>query len=161
MTSRPRALLLGGIVLLILAGILHVTIRLTFGERAAYVHVRWAPTVDEATRAAIERDRGLVPVEFREQRTWGYFLNNLSTENIRQLVRNPAVEDTHHIDRARFRVQGTAERGDYMNGGPAWVARMLEFFRRVSLLAGAAALIVGGFRIWRARQARPHPSPDA
>jgi len=159
MMSQPRVLLVGGAALLILAGILHVAIRMTFGERAAYVHVRWAPTVDEATRTAIERDRGLVPVEFREERTWGYFLTHLSTDNIRQIVRNPAVEDTHHIDRARFRIQGSAERGEYVNGGPAWVARLLEFFRRVSLLGGAAAVLVGGFRTWHARRIRPKSSP--
>jgi len=161
MMSQPRALLLGGVALLTLAGILHLTLRLTYGERAAYVHVRWAPTVDDAARAAIERDRKLVPVEFREQRTWGYFLTDLSTANIRELVRHPSVEDTHNIDRARFRVQSAAERGDYTTDRPAWIARLLEFFIRASLLLGAAGALVGGFRTWRDRRPRPGSPPPA
>ncbi|MBI2189376.1 MAG: hypothetical protein HYU37_19940 [Acidobacteria bacterium] len=161
MTSQPRTLLVGGVVLLALAGALHLTLRLTYGERSAYVHVRWAPSVDEATRTRVERAHSLVPVEFREKRTWGYYLTDLSTDNIRQLVRDPAVEDTHNIDRARFRVQSSAERGDYPRGRPVWMARLLEFLIRVSLLAGAAGVVVGAFRTWRDRRARLRSSPTA
>jgi hypothetical protein len=149
MKSQPRALVAGGAALLLLAGALHLTLRLTYGERTAYVHVRWAPQVDEFARAIIEREHALRPVEFREQRTWGYFLTDLSTDNIRALVQDPSVEDTHNIDRARFRILGSAERGDYPGGGSAWVPRMLEFFVRVTLLLGLAGVAVGAYRQWR------------
>jgi hypothetical protein len=161
MTSKHRGLLIGGIVLLALAGVLYLTLRLTFGERAAYVHVRWKPDVSEAARAEVERSHGLRPVEFREQRTWGYFLSDQSTENIRAIIRHPAVEDTHNVDRDAFFVLDTAERGDYTSGGPAWIARMLEFFGRTSLLVGAGALLVGAFRTWRERGERATSSPAA
>lgn len=161
MMNEHRRLLIGGIVLLALAGALYLTLRLTFGERAAYVHVRWKPDVTEAVRAEVERSHGLSPVEFREQRTWGYFLSDQSTENIRAIVRHPAVEDTHNVDRDTFVVLDTAERGDYTSGGSAWIARLLEFFSRASLLLGAAALIVGAFRTWRDRPGRATSSPAA
>lgn len=158
MTNEHRRLLIGAVALLALAGALSVTLRLTYGERAAYVHVRWTPEVDDATRAEVARAHGLHPVEFREQRTWGYFLSDQSTENVRAIVRHPAVEDTHNIDRDTFRVQDTAERGDYLGGPPAWIARMLEFFGRASLFLGAAALLVGAFRTgrdWWTRKTSP------
>lgn len=154
--TEHRRLLIGGIALVALAGALYLTIRLTYGERAAYVHVRWKPEVTDATRAEVERAHGLHPVEFREQRTWGYFLSDMSAENLQRIIRHPAVEDTHNIDRDAFFVLDTAERGDYMSGRPAWIARMLEFFSRASLLLGGAALLVGAFRTardwWAARR---------
>jgi hypothetical protein len=160
MTYAPRTLLAGGLVLVALAGALHLTLRLTFGERAAYINVRYAPTVDDATRAQIEKTYGLQPIEFREQRTWAYFLTDLSIDNVRGLVQNPAVEDTHHIDRRRFRLDGTGERGGYPAGRPAWVARLLEFFIRMALAVGAVALLTGAYRAWQERRARAAGSPS-
>jgi len=159
--SEHRRLLIGGIALVALAGALYLTLRLTYGERAAYVHVRWKPEVNDATRAEVERSHGLHPVEFREQRTWGYFLSDLSIENIRRIVRHPSVEDTHNIDRDAFFVLDTAERGDYLGERPAWIARMLEFFSRASLFLGGAALLVGAFRAARDWWARRISSPAA
>jgi hypothetical protein len=159
MTHSPRALLMTGGVLLALAGVLLVTLRLTYGERSAFINVRWAASVDEAARQAAERVHALVPVEFREQRTWLYELTDVSREHVRQLVQDPAVEDTHHVDRARFRIQGTAERGNYPGGGAAWIPRLIEFLVRVSLLLGAAALVVGGYRTWRNRRGPKAPAP--
>lgn len=161
MMNEHRRLLIGAVALLALAGALYLTLRLTYGERAAYVHVRWKPEVSEATRAEVERAHGLHPVEFREQRTWGYFLSDMSIENIRRIIRHPAVEDTHNIDRDAFFVLDTAERGDYLSERPAWIARMLEFFSRASLLLGAAALLVGVFRSARDWWARRTSSPAA
>jgi hypothetical protein len=161
MTIPHRRLLIGGIVLLALAGALHVTLRLVYGERAAYVHVRWAPSVDPATQEQVEGAHGLRRVEFREKRTWGYYLADQSTENIRQIVRHPAVEDTHHLDRKAFRVAATAERGEYLTGRPAWVAAMMEFFTRAFLLVGASALAVATFRTCRDWWAGTTPPPAA
>lgn len=161
MMSEHRTLLVGGIALLVLAGALYLTLRLLYGERAAYVHVRWKPEVSEATRAEVERAHRLHPVEFREQRTWGYFLSDMSTENIRHIVRHPAVEDTHNIDRDAFFVLDIAERGDYLSERPAWIAPMLEFFSRAFLLLGSAVLLVGVFRTARDWWARRTSSPAA
>ena len=141
MTLKIRILLAGGIVLLALSGALYQTLRLQFGERAAYVHVRWAPTLDPAVQEQIERAHGLWRVEFRGEQTWAYYLSDLSFANIRRLVAHPAVADTHEIDRTAFQIAPTAVRGPYFTGGAAWIARMLEFFVRVTLAAGVASLI--------------------
>lgn len=151
--ARYRKLLIGGIALWVLAGALYGTLRLMYGERAAYVHVRWAPSVDPATQEQVERAHGLTRVEFRERRTWGYYLTDLSTENIRRLVGHPAVEDTHHIDRTAFRIARTAPRGAFTTERPAWIASMMEFLVDASLLAGVVALAVGTFHAWRDRRA--------
>jgi len=152
MMNQHRRLLVAGVVLLVLAGAVRLTLRMTYGERAAYVHVRWAPSVGPATQEQVERAHGLQRVEFREQRTWSYYLNDVSTENIRRLVQHPAVEDTHYIDRSDFDVASTAPRGEYVTSRPAWIARLLEFLTRAFLLLGAAALVTGAYRTWRDRR---------
>jgi len=159
MNIPPRTLLVGGVSLLVLSALFSLTLRATYGQRSAYINVRWAPSVDEATRHSVEQRYSLEPVEFREQRTWAYYLNDVSRNNIRALVRDPAVEDTHHIDRARFRLSD-AERGNYRTDKPAWIADLLEFGIDAALFAGAAAILLGAFNAWRARRT-PAPSPAA
>jgi hypothetical protein len=156
-----RRLLIGGIALLALAGVLYGTLRVMYGERSAYVHVRWAPAVDPATQEQVERTHALARVEFREQRTWLYHLTDVSTENIRSLVGNPAVEDTHYIDRRTFRIASIATRGPYATTRPAWIADMIEFMVRASVLGGAVALVMGMFNAWRNRRNRAMPSAAA
>ena len=160
MHIRPRLLLLGGIALLALAGAIDIALRTTYGQRSADIHVRWAASVDDARRQDIERTYGLQPIEFREQRTWLYRLTDVSSANIRNLVKDPAVEDTHYLDRRRFTVARTAERGAYRNNRPAWIADLLEFGVDASLLLGAVALLAGIFTGWRSRRT-PAPPTDA
>jgi hypothetical protein len=161
MMAHPRKLLIGGVALLALAGVLNATLRATYGQRSAYVHVRWASDVDPATQEQVERAHQLTRVEFREQRTWLYHLPDVSRENLRSLVLHPAVEDTHYINRAAFRIARTAERGAYPAGRPAWIADLLEFMVRTFLLAGVAAVAVATFRAWRDRRAGAAPPAPA
>jgi hypothetical protein len=155
--TRHRKLLIGGAVLLALAGALYGTLRAVYGQRAAYVHVRWAPNVDPATQEQVERGHSLARVEFRELRTWLYYLTDVSTENIRSLVAHPAVEDTHHINRTAFRIARTAERGPYLTGGSAWLAELIEFIVGAASLAGGVALAGGAFYGWRDRRGGARP----
>jgi hypothetical protein len=150
--TQHRKILIGGVALLVLAGVLFGALRVMYGERSALVHVRWAPTVDEATQAQVERTHGLKRVEFREQRTWLYSLTDVSKDNIQALVRNPAVEDTHHIDRRKFTLSPDVERGGYTTDNPAWLADMIEFLLDASLAGGAIALVAGAFIAWRDRR---------
>ena len=150
--TRHRTLLIGGIALVALAGVLTATLRTVYGERSAYVNVRWAPSVDAATRQQVERAHQLTQGEFREQRTWLYLLADVSAGNLRSLVQHPAVEDTHHIDRQTFRIADTAELGGYTSDRPAWIADLLEFLIRASLFGGAVAIAVGAVRTWRERR---------
>jgi hypothetical protein len=161
--NEHRRLLVGGVLLLLLGGVLFATLRIVWGERAVYVNVRWRSDVTEGTRRAVADALGLHEVEDRGNRTWGYFLDDPSTENVRRLVRHPAIEDTHHIDRLAFRVlRADTDLGDYLNGPPAWIARLLEFLSRASLLLGAAAAGVAVFRAARDRWGgAPPAAPSA
>ena len=155
MTPQGRRLLIGGVMLWVLAAAAYGTLRVTYGERPAYVHVRWAPTVDAAARERIERDHGLTRGELREGRTWGYFLTDLSSQNIRDLVGLPAVEDTHNIHRTAFRIGRLGvPRGAYLGPRPAWIAATLEFLVPACLAAGALALVAGLFKTWRVHRLR-------
>ena len=127
MKQRGRRLLVWGVVLWVLAGAAYGTLRLTYGQRPAYVHVRWALMVDATSQGQIERAHRLTRGELREGRTWGYYLTDVSRDNIRGLVENPAVEDTHQIHRTAFRIWRTAPRSAYLTSRPAWIAAMLEF----------------------------------
>ena len=83
-----------GIVLLLAAGVAFGILRLTYGQRPVYVHVRWAPTVDLAMRKQMEQAHGLIRGELREGMTWGYFITDLSAANLQDLVQSAHVEDT-------------------------------------------------------------------
>jgi hypothetical protein len=161
MGLKPRTLIIGGLALLALSAVCYGALRLTYGQRSAYVHVRWAPSVDDAARAQAERDLGLRPVEFREQRTWSYYLSDVSRDNIRRLVTNPAVEDTHYINRSALRLARDAERGEYTTERPGWIADLMEFVVDGALFAGAAALVAGAFNAWRERRAGAAPPAAA
>jgi hypothetical protein len=67
------------------------------------VRIRWAASVDEAQRRELAERHGLreeaVAGEPGE-RTWSYRLDDASAENIRGLLSDPRVEDTHGIDRS-------------------------------------------------------------
>src|SRR5262245_9069106 len=67
------------------------------------VHVRWAPEVADAQRAELERRFRLRDGEQTDSRTWSYRLADLSTTNVRALVRNQQVEDTAGLDRSTYR----------------------------------------------------------
>jgi hypothetical protein len=140
-----------GLALLGLAAAASAVLRVAYGVRPAFVHVRWAPTVDEATRLELERTYSLTRSEPRDDRTWGYFLTDLSNANIRGLVTNPAAEDTHNLHRTAFRVWRTAPRADYPGDGPVWIAVGLEFLVRAGLGLGGVALLLGGYWTWQAR----------
>ena len=130
-----------GFAICALAGIAYGTLRVTFGPRPVYVHVRWAESVDEATRLQLEDRYGLQQGELREGRTWGYALTNLSRTNIRALVTDRAAEDTHQIHRTAFRVGYFAPRLPYRTAHP-WIPVSLEIAVAFLLLMGMLAFAV-------------------
>jgi hypothetical protein len=104
------------------------------------VNVRWAAGVDEAARQRFERVHSLTTPRLQEGRTWSYDLTDVSRDNIRALVANPAAEDTHYLHRTAFRPWRTASRGEYPGAGPQWIARVMELLAWTTLALGAAAL---------------------
>jgi hypothetical protein len=141
-----------GVVLLIVAAVAFGALRLAYGQRPAYVHVRWAPTVDAAGRAQMERTYKLTRGELREGNTWGYYVTDVSSANLRALVENPGVEDTHNIHRTAFRIWRTAPRGEYLTTRPAWIASMLELLIPGCVALGALMLAAGAFMSWRSKR---------
>ena len=135
---QQRTRLIAGAGLLVLAVLLFFILVGQGFERSALVYVRWSPAVDDATVTRLERILRLRRVEPVPPRTWAYYLTDISTESIRRLVENPAVEDTHFIDRNAFQLDPTAERGPYAS---PWVDAM-AFAARASLLFGVIALVL-------------------
>lgn len=66
------------------------------------IKVRWDEQVDEATRRRLEREHGLTHPDHEEDTTWSYVLADDRRERLGALVRDPAVADTHGIDRGRL-----------------------------------------------------------
>ena len=77
------------------------------------VTVRWHDSVSPATRTALEDRHGLRSGTRDDTTTdtWRYRLGDTSRENIRALIRDPAVEDTGYIDREALAPEGRALRG--------------------------------------------------
>jgi hypothetical protein len=73
------------------------------------VNVRWAASVDEATRRQLEAHYHLSAATFREGTTWRYALEDWSAANVRALLSDRAIEDTHGIDRFAGTVAAAAE----------------------------------------------------
>jgi hypothetical protein len=63
------------------------------------VNVRWAPAVDDRSRAGLEQRYRIEPAEHDEGTTWRYRVRDRSTANLRALRADPAVEDTHGFER--------------------------------------------------------------
>ena len=139
--SRPvvRRLVIAGVALSAMAAVTYTTRVITFGERPAYIHIRWAPGVDDATRAQEERTYSLRRPEFREGRTWGYALTDLSRANVTSLVNDPAVEDTHNINRIKFRPGLFTPRFPYETSAP-WIPVGLNVLSVLFVLGGMFAI---------------------
>jgi hypothetical protein len=72
---------------------------------AVPVYVRWAQSVDDVSRQALESKYGLrngARDGAAEDRTWFYRAEDISDENLRALVQDSRVDDTHGIDRAKL-----------------------------------------------------------
>jgi hypothetical protein len=98
-----------GTLSLVVAAAAYGTLHAAYGPRPASVHVTWAPGVEPEARQWLERRYSLTEGERLDGRTWGYTLVNPSEANVKAIVTDASVEDTHDIDRAAFRVRYSAE----------------------------------------------------
>ena len=78
---------------------------------APVVRVRWAAEIGDVQRANLETRFRLTAAQRREGTTWSYELLDPSPANVTALVSDPAVADTHYIDRTRRVVAGDAPEG--------------------------------------------------
>jgi hypothetical protein len=136
--SPAYRLVLTGLLCWALAGTAYAALWLTFGDRPVYVHVRWAPSVDDTARQRLERHYSLALAEPKEDRTFGYALLDRSHENIRNLVLDSEIEDTHQIHRTAFRVGYFAQRLPYVTSAPT-VPAGLELLTLLSFVIGLVA----------------------
>ena len=143
-----RAAIARGLLILILGALCALAGNWLSSRRPAYVNVRWAPAIDVFRQNEAERTHGLVPQREVAERTWEYYLTNVSEPNIERIVRDPAIEDTHFIDRVSFRVNGNGKRGPYPAKWHAGAVRALNFLFRLSLLAGCLMVGFGVSGIW-------------
>jgi hypothetical protein len=68
-------------------------------DRRYFINIRWRPSIDATQRAALESRYHLLEGVRREGSTWKYALQDRSAANVRALLDEPLVEDTHGIDR--------------------------------------------------------------
>jgi hypothetical protein len=126
---------------LVAAVCLPVAARWEAGSPGALVHVRWQAAVGPDARHALEAQFRLADGEHLEGSTWRYDLLDPSSGNIRALVRDPAVADTHHLDRTTFALDGaerTARRGRFARGDA--LVMVGDVLARA--LVGVAALVM-------------------
>ena len=84
--------------------------RVLAGTRGAEIHVRWQPSVDEATRRMLEARFRLDDAEHLDGTTWRYDLIDPDADNIRAIVSDPHVADTHDLDRTTYAISASAGR---------------------------------------------------
>ena len=130
------------------------------------VNVRWADRVDDDARRELERRYELVGPEHIEGLTWSYVPMHIDREHIGPLVDDPAVADTHGIDRP----------GHVLEFEPPWFLKLQRrvplvrlrflpgvfsrgnaesFFYYVTFLLPVVGLALVAFLIWRERISRP------
>jgi hypothetical protein len=126
-----------------LAGALYTGRKAAFGDRPAAVHVRWAATVDEGLRQRLERQYSLTTPQQTDSRTFAYAITDVSGANIRALVLDPAVEDTHEINRTSYRVGWFSPRLPYDTPFPS-VPTAMDALALLALILGAAWTAVRG-----------------
>jgi hypothetical protein len=121
---------------------------------APRVNVRWTDALTDTQRRGLERRFALVEGQRQEGTTWVYDLTELSPPAVLALVRDPAVADTHYIDRDTGRVaadarHGTTRLGDRWAAG--WIhSTLFEWF----ILLWVSALVVSGVWLASAADAR-------
>src|SRR5688572_15508092 len=84
--------------------------RVLAGPPGGRVHVRWQASVDSTLRQRLEAQYRLADPEPLDDRTWRYDLIDPRTETIRAIVNDPAVADTHDINRSGYALDAAAVR---------------------------------------------------
>ena len=151
---RIRRLAAGSLVVLAGIGALYLLVPPSVAPR---VNVRWADGVGDTERVAHESRLRLMAGERREGSTWAYDLGDPSWRGVRALIAEPAVADTHYLNR-RF--------GVVSRDAPAGTTRItqgaLSAWRDSAVAAWMARLafsllIVSG--LWLATSGRSVRSP--
>ena len=125
--------------------------------RHAPINVRWRPDVSTSQRAALEQRLHLTAGHQTEGTTWAYDLADSSFTNIRAIVRDPAVEDTAHINRRFFRPEFAFDREARIAIGALLAAAVMSILVlvRSSIPAATAPVRVRELTLLRTLGAAP------
>lgn len=74
-------------------------------QREPRIYVRWTLETDDAARREREARYSLTRPDEGEEHTWSYVLGNGASDNIRALLSDPLVADTHGLDRVGMRIE--------------------------------------------------------
>ena len=121
---------------------------------APRVRVRWAPTVEEADRTALEYHHRLLNGTAAENNTWEYDLVDPSPAAVATLVGQNEVADTHYIDRARGIVAADAPIGTIRVRERRLAAFVHSILFDWFLLFWASATLVSGVSLASGADAR-------
>ncbi len=127
--------------LLLLAVLLPLTTRALVGRRGAVIYVRWEPSITDAGRRNLESRFHLADGEMPDAATWKYDLLDVSPGNIRALVAEPAVADTHALDRATGRLAPSAVRTSRRLRASTAGDRIVAVSDFLAMLAGVIAAL--------------------
>jgi hypothetical protein len=118
-------------------------------ERSDQVTVRWTTGLPEERRIALEQAFSLKQAERKtdagpDENTWNYRLSNVSVDNVRGIVTNRDVVDTHFIDRSTFAVDAQPPPGDHQALGVVY-ATWLQYPGTILLMCTALLIWVVAF----------------
>jgi hypothetical protein len=117
--------------------------RLLAGPPGGRVHVRWQASVDTGTRQRLEAQYRLADPEQLDDRTWRYDLIDPRTDTIRAIVSDPAVADTHDINRDGYALDAAAVRTSRRQRFAAGDA-MVAAADALSIVAAVLAVLLVG-----------------
>jgi hypothetical protein len=153
-------LLLVGIAFTVGATATYSVLRAAFGDRPAHINVRWSPATTPDVQHRLEQQYHLTYGQRTEGRTFSYDLTDLSQSNIRAMVLDPAVEDTHYIHRTAYRIWRFAPRSRYHDGGEKWGPLLEVSALAFGLIAAIAFALAVGERVLPPRVAARVPLRD-
>jgi len=154
---RSAWLLLTGVAFTVGAVATYVVLRAAFGDRPAHINVRWSPATTPDVQGRLEQQYHLTYGLRTEGRTFSYDLTDLSRSNIRAMVLDPNVEDTHYIHRTAYRIWRFAPRSKYHDGGEKWGPLLEATVVALALIAAIAFVLAAGERFLPPRLATRMP----
>ena len=150
-------LLLIGVAFTVGAVGTYSVLRAVFGDRPAHINVRWSPATTPDVQQRLEQQYHLTYGQRTEGRTFSYDLTDLSHNNIRAMVLDPNVEDTHYIHRTAYRTWRFAPRSKYHDRGEKWGPLLEATVVALALIAVMAFVLAAGERVLPARLAARIP----
>ena len=120
---------------------------LVTGKSLPLVNVRWAASVNAERRVQAERELSLILREPAAGRTGTYYVTQTDEQSLKRIVTHPLVEDTAHISRSSFVLEGAPYARRWV--GDDWTVLKqpgLFFAALVGVLVAAAVLFLPGYR---------------